>query len=141
MKMFGGLLAIFFSLAAGAAPCFYPGTYEGKGFGVDQQGNVFSYEVRTVVSSSTQVSSHYSWAEGQADFAFQASNGALLVGGQNIGATINCDWATESLHIPNANGIELSEEWLLAGNYLLRHGTKVIGQKEIQYQELLLRKE
>ena len=140
MKQALALLLLGIGFSAAATPCFYAGTYSGKGMGQDQAGNQYTYDVKTVLTDSNTGTSHYSWTNGSVDFSFQANSGKLLISGQDVGATIQCDMSTETLHIPaGTNGIQLDETWTLTGNYLLRKGTKVTGKTTIEYQELLIR--
>jgi len=133
-----GSMAMASAMASGHDNCFFAGTYVGKGFGFDQTGRVYPYEVTTVLNDATEGRSDYTWSNGgKATLNFKADRGRLLIDGRDIGATIQCQMAAANLIIPAP--ASLAEEVLFVGNYLIRHGQKRVGNDVINYQELLIR--
>lgn len=141
MKVLLFITSLLTATSSFAYPCFNSGSYRGMGIAKDAAGKTSVYEVETEFKDSAQGVSRYQWAKGgKAEFSFAASaKGILLINGKDTGATVKCDVATQSIHMPLDGGLVLDESWLFAGNYLLRRGQKGTAKGPIVYQELLIR--
>jgi hypothetical protein len=146
--------SLAFVANASASPCFQQGEYQGMGYWKDKAGKKGSYEVETKIPRSDQSSSLYNWEpDSQVKLDIAVKGGEIFVNGSpKSSGTATCGLAETRLSMTSSNGrtvagadpaatLQLNEGWLFVGNYLLRHGTKQVGDEVIYYQELLIRKE
>jgi hypothetical protein len=139
------LLTLLAPALASAAPCFQQGSYNGRGFWFGADGKGSSYIVRSEMNDSQSARSIYDMSEGNQVTLEVAVKGddIFIDGNTESSGKAQCQNAATNLTLKikaENKEVELKEEWLFVGNYLIRQGTKISGGQKINYQELLIKR-
>jgi hypothetical protein len=122
-----------------AAICFNQGNYAGAGMFKDSSGNIKTYEHNATIKSATLVESLFKWPEQEVSLNYEIRGEKIYVNQNPVAAgSIDCRMGSTSLNLTNSN-MNLTEEWVFVGNYLLISGQKTVSGQTFKYTELLIK--